>query len=64
MIAYYRIGEGRKALLLSNYQRQERELVLPVKPESILLNNMDHITLDGNRIRLEGYQTVILLETN
>ena len=64
VIAYYRIGEGRRALLLSNYQRKERELMLPVKPECILLNNMDHITLDGNRIHLDGYQTVILLETN
>lgn len=61
LIAYYRIGESQKALIIANYQMETREVILPQEKYIVLLNNMEDFKLVNGRAVLSGYQTVVLL---
>lgn len=59
LMAYYRKGD-RTLFVIGNYQREEQEILLPGAYKKVLLNNYKEIAADGSRIRLHGYQVVIL----
>lgn len=59
LMAYYRRGE-RTLLVMGNYQMEEQDAVLPADYRKILLNNCPELVREGNVLRLQGYQVVIL----
>lgn len=59
LMAYYREGD-QTLLVIGNYQREEQEITLPSPYKKVLLNNYKDMAEDGSRIRLHGYQVVIL----
>lgn len=59
LMAYYR-EEDKTLLVIGNYQREEQEITLPSPYKKVLLNNYKDMAEDGSRIRLHGYQVVIL----
>lgn len=61
LIAYYRIGESQKALVIANYQMETREVILPQEKFVVLLNNMEEFDVVNGRAVFAGYQTVVLL---
>lgn len=61
LIAYYRIGESQKALVIANYQMETRKVILPQEKFVVLLNNMEEFDVVNGRAVLAGYQTVVLL---
>ncbi len=59
LMAYYRKGE-KTILVIGNYQKEEQSVELPSACKNILLNNDSIFNLNGNILRLSGYQAVIL----
>lgn len=59
LMAYYREGD-KTLLVIGNYQREEQEITLPSPYKKVLLNNYKDMAEDGSRLRLHGYQVVIL----
>ena len=59
LMAYYRRGE-RTLLVMGNYQMEEQDAVLPADYRKILLNNCPELVREGDVLRLQGYQVVIL----
>ena len=59
LMAYYRRGE-RTLLVMGNYQMEEQDAVLPADYRKILLNNCLELVREGDVLRLQGYQVVIL----
>lgn len=59
-MAFYRRGEKNCLLVLGNFRKEEREIELPVDVKAVLLSNVDQSEIRGRRIRLEGYQALIL----
>ena len=60
LMAFYRRGEKNCLLVLGNFRKEEREIELPVDVKAVLLSNVDQSEIRGRRIRLEGYQALIL----
>ncbi len=59
LMAYYRKGD-KTLLVVGNYQREAQEIVLPGGHRKVLLNNYGDVAEDNGRIRLYGYQVLIL----
>ena len=59
LMAYYRRGD-RTLLVMGNYQMEEQDAVLPADYRKILLNNCPELVREGDVLRLQGYQVVIL----
>ncbi|MBD5477220.1 MAG: alpha-glucosidase [Lachnospiraceae bacterium] len=59
LMAYNRKGD-KTLLVVGNYQREAQEIVLPGGHQKVLLNNYGDIAEDNGRIRLYGYQVLIL----
>ncbi|MBD5524144.1 MAG: alpha-glucosidase [Lachnospiraceae bacterium] len=59
LMAYYRKGD-RTLLVVGNYQREAQEIVLPSGYQKMLLNNYGNVAEDNGRIRLYGYQVLVL----
>lgn len=59
LMAYYRKGD-KTLLVVGNYQREAQEVVLPDGYQKVLVNNYGDIAEDNGRIRLYGYQVLIL----
>ncbi|MDE6738654.1 MAG: glucohydrolase, partial [Lachnospiraceae bacterium] len=59
LMAYYRKGD-KTLLVVGNYQWEAQEIVLPGGYQKVLLNNYGDVAEDNGRIRLYGYQVLIL----
>ena len=59
LMAYYRKGD-RTLLVVGNYQREAQEIVLPSGYQKVLLNNYGNVSEVNGRIRLYGYQVLVL----
>ncbi len=60
VMAYYRVGEDEKILIIGNFKTQPQELLLEEEGYEVLLNNERELTSEGRKIMLNGYQAVIL----
>ena len=58
-IGYFREGE-KKLLVLANFQKAPREVELPGSVKKVLLNNLEDLALNDNRIHLDSWQFVTL----
>lgn len=59
LMAYYRKGE-KTLLVIGNYQSESQTISLPDSYKKVLLNNCTTLDTDGNHLKLNGYQAVIL----
>lgn len=59
LMAYYRKGKP-TLLVVGNFQKEEQEITLPTAYKKALINNYHDIAGDQERIRLHGYQVLIL----
>lgn len=59
LIGYFREGE-KKLLVLANFQKAPREVELPGSVKKVLLNNLEDLALNDNRIHLDSWQFVML----
>ena len=59
LIGYFREGE-KKLLVLANFQKAPREVELPGSVKKVLLNNLEDLALNDNRIHLDSWQFVTL----
>lgn len=59
LMAYYRKGD-KTLLIVGNYQWEEQEIELPGACRKVLINNYPDVVLDGNKIKLHGYQVLVL----
>lgn len=59
LMAYYRKGTP-TLLVVGNFQRKEQEITLPTAYKKALINNYHDIAGDRERIRLHGYQVLVL----
>lgn len=60
LMSYYRTGEDKTVLVICNMRKEDRVLKLSEKINSVLLNNQETVSLEGNTITLKGYQAVVL----
>ncbi|RKD30883.1 glycoside hydrolase family 13 protein [Lacrimispora algidixylanolytica] len=60
VMAYYRVGEDEKILIIGNFKTQPQELMLEEEDYEVLLNNEQELASVGRKILLNGYQAVIL----
>ena len=47
-------------LVVGNYQWDEQEIELPGACKKVLINNYPDVVIDGNKIKLHGYQVLVL----
>lgn len=59
IMAYYRKGPE-TLLIIGNFQKDEQEVPLPRMPKEILINNYQEVSYDETRIRLKGWQFLVL----
>lgn len=59
IIAYKRIGEESKALVINNYLKADHEVTLPCEVKSVVISNYDDVAVDGNKLTLKPYQAVV-----
>ena len=59
LMAYYRKGD-KTLLVVGNYQWEEQEIELPGACKKVLINNYPDVVMDGNKIKLHGYQVLVL----
>ena len=59
LMAYYRKGD-KTLLVVGNYQWEEQEVTLPAACKKVLLNNYPDMALDGNSVKLHGYQVLVV----
>ena len=57
LMAYYRKGD-KTLLVVGNYQWDEQEITLPSECKKVLINNYPDMVLDGNSVKLHGYQVL------
>ena len=62
MIAYRRYTDEESICCLFNFSGEEREEILPSENGTPLWGNLDHVSVDGNKIRLQPYQAVLIKE--
>lgn len=60
LMAFYRKGEEKTLLVLTNYQNEEQKVVLPTSSYRILMNNCEDVQEEGCSIRMHGYQALVL----
>ena len=59
LMAYYRKGD-KTLLVVGNYQWKEQEITLPSECKKVLINNYPDMVLDGNLVKLHGYQVLVV----
>ena len=59
LMAYYRKGD-KTLLVVGNYQWDEQEITLPSECKKVLINNYQDMVLDGNSVKLHGYQVLVV----
>ena len=59
LMAYYRKGD-KTLLVVGNYQWDEQEITLPSECQKVLINNYPDMVLDGNSVKLHGYQVLVV----
>ena len=59
LMAYYRKGD-KILLVVGNYQWDEQEITLPSECKKVLINNYPDMVLDGNLVKLHGYQVLVV----
>ena len=59
LMAYYRKGD-KTLLVVGNYQWDEQEITLPSECKKVLFNNYPDMVLDGNLVKLHGYQVLVV----
>ena len=59
LMAYYRKGD-KTLLVVGNYQWDEQEITLPSEYKKVLINNYPDMVLDGNSVKLHGYQVLVV----
>ena len=59
LMAYYRKWD-KTILVVGNYQWDEQEIELPGACKKVLINNYPDVVIDGNKIKLHGYQVLVL----
>ncbi len=59
LMAYYRKG-NKTLLVIGNYQWAEQEITLPSECKKVLINNYPDMALDGNSVKLHGYQVLVV----
>lgn len=59
LMAYYRKGD-KTLLVVGNYQWDEQEITLPSEYKKVLINNYPDMVLDGNLVKLHGYQVLVV----
>lgn len=59
LMAYYRKWD-KTLLVVGNYQWDEQEIELPGACQKVLINNYPDVVIDGNKIKLHGYQVLVL----
>ena len=59
LMAYYRSGD-KDILIIANYQKDARTIMLSREPKQILLNNYDKFSLSNLELNLIGYQAIVL----
>ena len=59
LMAYYRKGY-KTLLVVGNYQWDEQEITLPSECKKVLINNYPDMVLDGNSVKLHGYQVLVV----
>ena len=62
VIAYRRYTDEESICCLFNFSGEEREETLPSENGTPLWGNLDHVSVDGNKIRLQPYQAVLIKE--
>lgn len=61
LLVYDYIIPGDKTLLVvGNYQWDEQEITLPSECKKVLINNYPDMVLDGNSVKLHGYQVLVV----
>ena len=59
LMAYYRKWD-KTLLVVGNYQWDEQEIELPGACKKVLINNYPDVVIDGNKIKLHGYQVLVV----
>ena len=59
LMAYYRKWD-KTLLVVGNYQWDEQEIELPGACKKVLINNYPDVVIDRNKIKLHGYQVLVL----
>lgn len=59
LMAYYRKGD-KTLLVVGNCQWEEQEITLPSECKKVLINNYPDMVLDGNSVKLHGYQVLVV----
>lgn len=59
LMAYYRKWD-KTLLVVGNYQWDEQEIELLGACKKVLINNYPDVVIDGNKIKLHGYQVLVL----
>lgn len=60
LMAFYRKGEEKNLLVLTNYQKNAQNVVLPSTDYRVILNNYPDIQVIDREIHMQGYQALIL----
>ena len=60
LMAYCRNGD-RKILVIANFRKADRKILLPYEPHKILLGNYEEtVQFEGNALALRGYEFVVM----
>jgi oligo-1,6-glucosidase len=60
LMAYYRNGKEQKILIICNFRKEEREILLKHKIKKVLLNNHNDLIQEEDTFTLLGYQALVL----
>ena len=59
LMAYYRKGD-KTLRVVGTYQWDEQDITLPSECKKVLINNYPDMVLDGNSVKLHGYQVLVV----
>ncbi|MDW2799293.1 alpha-glucosidase [Clostridium boliviensis] len=60
VMAYYRIGEDQRILIIGNFKMAEQEIKLEQPYRKVLLHNYETVSGNGTSLLLKGYEVVVL----
>ena len=63
VMMFERINDEQKILVIANYSKEDKSILLPYDYSKILINNMGSLDkCDNDTVNLKGYQAVVLLK--